>query len=70
MRSLPAHRPDVKASCADRGLYYIAVLRIDGGATVRSVPFADRETAQKVASYSLLDPEVMETHVEEIRLGN
>jgi hypothetical protein len=67
MRRRTALRPDVKASCADLETCYVAVLRIDDGTAVRSVPFADRETAEKVARYSLLDADVLEARVEEVR---
>ena len=66
MRSRAAPRAPVEPSCASLEIAYVTVLRMDNGATIQSVVFADRETAEKVAKYSLLDADVVEARVEEV----
>ncbi len=67
MGSLPAPRPGAKPARGGPVPCYVAVLRLDDGTTARSVPFADRETAEKIAQFSLLDADVVEARVEEVR---
>jgi hypothetical protein len=45
--------------------WYVVVVRTEAGRTFRSVPFGDRDTAEKVARFSWLDRDVIDARVEE-----
>jgi hypothetical protein len=56
-----ARPPDVRTA-----RQYVVLVRTESGQTFRSIPFAEYETAEKVARFSRLDSDVVEAHVEEV----
>jgi hypothetical protein len=57
---------DVRSSDVRPAREYVVLVRTESGQTFRSDPFAEYETAEKVAKFSRLDADVVEAHVEEI----
>jgi hypothetical protein len=57
---------DAKPSDARPARQYVVLVRTEAGQMFRSVPFAEYETAEKVARFSRLDADVVEAHVEEV----
>ena len=45
---------------------YVVLVRTETGQLFRSIPFAEYETAEKVARFSRLDADVVEARVEEV----
>jgi hypothetical protein len=57
---------DVRPADVRPARQYVVLVQTEAGQTFRSVPFAEYETAEKVARFSRLDADVIEAHVEEV----
>jgi hypothetical protein len=57
---------DAKPSDVRPARLYVVLVRTETGQPFRSIPFADYETAEKIARFSRLDADVVEAHVEEV----
>jgi hypothetical protein len=57
---------DVSPSDVRPARHYVVLVRTESGQLFRSIPFADYETAEKVARFSRLDADVVEARIEEV----
>jgi hypothetical protein len=57
---------DVRPSDGRPARQYVVLVRTETGQLFRSIPFAEYETAEKVARFSRLDADVVEARVEEV----
>jgi hypothetical protein len=57
---------EVRPSDVRPARQYVVLVRTEAGQMFRSIPFAEYETAEKVARFSRLDADVVEAHVEEV----
>jgi hypothetical protein len=57
---------DVRPSDVRPARQYVVLVCTEAGQMFRSIPFAEYETAEKVARFSRLDADVVMAHVEEV----
>jgi hypothetical protein len=66
MESGTALPSDLRPSDVRPARQYVVLVRAETGQMFRSIPFAEYETAEKVAKFSRLDADVVEVHVQEV----
>jgi hypothetical protein len=66
MEQGPALPFDAQPSDVRPARRYVVLVCTETGQMFRSIPFAEYETAEKVARFSQLDADVVEVHIEKV----